>query len=576
MSSSGTIDAKEAIFEEPLESEVVPITLHIGIFFDSCDQESQLSSWLSSNYTPEENEFHRKSTITIPFGVCPDIDEMSVEGVAYTNGNGNTFLVDGMEHFGHRIAEVLDYAFRELNNILNGYWDIASEMTIEIDTFCVEDGFFSASMFCEAIEPGRFDKLPPYGEFAISDWVGGGMLEDFRMRGTNVLLNSITTFQVVPDPTVLEGKVEHSGTTASNKHGSPYKSGISGSKNKKGGRIKFDYESAYYGDDDSNKLNNYDFIRQIDFESPLFDIKVISCKYPGRYSNLCDFENLIGNIGFACDILALTCYSTIYGAPVGAILNSVSVCLSSIDVLLCFSLSAMALVDGDMDTAKYHAKDAGIAFVGALPLVGKIIGKSSKAVKFATKIDHIPAERITKQTLPANKPIPLHPSSGPHLTVVPDVAEKASATAKSVAKVTATERNFHVIEKVETRRIKVANGQDIVEYGYKLNGSDIVMNSVDGFGSYNSLFKLGSSSGVSNPISTGTRSSINSTKKMNSIFESYKVEPTAEIYQLDNNIDKLSGDQRRGYAIINFLNQLYEISKQRYVGYLRWLKNNNK
>lgn len=456
--SNSVINAKTPDIIGPSQQEECPLTIHLGIVFNANGEYPIHGSWVASNYDIEENETNRKYTIVINNSVFPTIDEH--------------FDVDGMQCFGKRVGEVLYDVFSQIHFLLSGYMSKAPNLSIEIDTFCIEEGFFCASMFCEAVERGCFSELPPYASYALSDVEGGGILEDLRMRGANIVLHSFTTFQVKPETnkSIKEsGNNEISNETSSSKRTTRNNA----------------YDSSSYVDDEEYIRANEDY--------SLFKISVKNTRFEGLYSKLCNVEHWLENTALTCDVVALTTSLTGIGVVPGAVCEVISMGLNGINVIVCFTLAGMAIVDGDKETRNQHLQDAAWNTLGALP-VGSIIAKSAKEVKFATNKNTIRLVENTTDTISHNENIVrLHPTKKPYLKVVPNSSNQNKVHSKTteVKNNNALQGQFQVINggKLEGEWVKVANGSEIFIPKITSQSSNVVFNSIYGFGPINNMFR---------------------------------------------------------------------------------------
>lgn len=502
MPAKSTIDAKGTEVVKPNQQEECPITIHLGVFFGGDD--SIQGTWLASNYEIQEDERNRKYTVVFTNSIYPSMEEL--------------FEEDGMESFGNRVGEMLYEVFSRLHGILSGYFSQASNLTIEIDSFCVEEGFFCASMFCEAIEHGCFDNLPPYAEYALNYCGGCGILEDLRMRGTKVTLNSFTTFQTMPDASPQEKKTSLREKKSDTIHPKE-------SKDSRGSKI----HSKQYSYDENQDKKGAEYITANE-DLTLFKISVQKARYEGLYSKLCNVEEWLENTALACDIVALSCASTGVGAAVGAVCEVLSMGLNGINVVVCFALAGMASVDGNTEARDEHLKDAGLNAIGALPL-GSIIGKTMKGAKFVTKKETLKlvedtVEPVTKKS----NVIPLHTN---YLKPVESSTSNISKTASK------TKINAHTkLKVIEFERKKVANGADIITPKITSISNNVVLNlePIGNFTNYNNWGRV-----MGQSIRTGTDFSGSSGSI---ITEAKKVEETQKVQKVDNDTKKMEGMQR--------------------------------
>lgn len=454
MAGKSTIEAKEVAVKEPIQQKERPITIHLGVFFGG--DETIQGTWLASNYEIQENEGNRKYTLVFTNSIYPSLEEL--------------FEEDGMETFGNRVGEMLDEAFSRLHSILSGYFLQASNLTIEIDTFCVEEGFFCASMFCEAIEHGCFNELPPYAKYALNFCGGCGILEDLRMRGTKVTLNSFTTFQTMPDvapqednPSLLKKKTNKDSTKDS--------------KVKKVHSAPSSYDANQY-----KKGTEYITANE---EMTSFKISVQKTRYEGLYSKLCNVEDWLENTALACDIVALSCAATGIGLAVGAACEVISMGLNGINFVVCFALAGMASVDGNTEARNEHLRDAGLNAIGTLPL-GSIIGKTMKGAKFVTRKEPLKiVENTIEPVAKKSNVIPLHTN---YLKPVESSTSNISRTASKTIetnKINARSR----LKVIEFERKKVGNGEDIITTKVTSISNDVFLNS-NGFVSVNNFCYL--------------------------------------------------------------------------------------
>lgn len=487
MSSTSTIKAKTIEVVKPCQHEECSIIIHLGMFFGGNSEYPIQGTWLASNYDIEEDECNRKYTIVINDSVFPTIEEQ--------------FGKDGMISFGKRISAVLYNVFKQLHNLLSGYLSFASNLSIYIDTFCIEEGFFCASMFCEAIQKGCFDELPQYAPYALCDALEGGILEDLRMRGAKITLNSFTTFQTMPDV-----KTDRKQSTKEKK---PYKQKKDISQphiKEKSSLVHFE-ELQYY--------ENPEYIR-MEEDYSLFKISIQKSRFEGLYSKLCNVSEWLENTALACDIVAVASSLSLVGAIEGAICEVVSMGLNAINVVVCFTLAGMASVDGNMEARKQNLENAGWNAVGVLPL-GSIIAKSVKSVKFVTKKNTIKLlDNASQGVMESEKVAKLHPKETYLKVLDTNVTNNASNV------VYKSERpQLKVLQggKIDGKWVKVANGSEIFVPNITFQSNNVVFNSIGGFGNFNN-FSFYSSS---------TRMVIDGVQKTNKV---------------SNNTDEMHGQER--------------------------------
>ena len=140
----GEINAEIAKTMNKTERENSPIIIHLGVFFDGSSPNTCKSSSIASFYDPPKDEIHKRFTIAIGPCESPTIEQQ--------------FDTEKLEDFSIEVGEVLHSVFDRANNLLSVYIHNADCVTIEIDTFSIEDGFLTASLFCEVIEPGCYEK----------------------------------------------------------------------------------------------------------------------------------------------------------------------------------------------------------------------------------------------------------------------------------------------------------------------------------------------------------------------------------------------------------------------------------
>lgn len=489
MASRSEINGEQYAKEELVELENCHLNIHIGVFFGGSADYPIQGTWVASNYDIEEDDCNRKYTIVINDSVFPTVEEQLDE--------------DGMMSFGNRIGEMLYDAFNRLHNLLSGYLSFASNLSIEIDTFCIEEGFFCASMFCEAIQKGCFDELPLYAPYALCDVLGGCILEDLRMRGAKITLNSFTTFQTMPDV-----KTESKKSTKK-EEALQTKKDISQSHIKANASHVQSEELQYY--------DNPEYIR-MEEDYSLFKISIQKSRFEGLYSKLCNVSEWLENTALACDIVAVASSLSLVGALEGAVCEVASMGLNAINVVVCFTLAGMASVDGNIEARKQHLESAGWNAVGALPL-GSIIAKSAKSVKFFTKKNTVKLlDNASKSVSEGEKITKLHPK---------ETYLKVIDTNKASNVITKSERPLlKVIQggKIEGEWVKVANGSEVFVPNLTFQSSNVIFNSIDGIGPSTNFNLVGHS----------MQTAVDGGQKINSIFA---------VKKTDNNLDKLHGSE---------------------------------
>lgn len=493
MTSRSEINAEQYPKDELVELENCHLTIHIGVFFGGNADYPIQSTWVASNYNIEEDECNRKYTIVINDSVYPTIEEQ--------------FDNDGMMSFGNRMGAVLYDVFNRLHNLLSGYLSFASNLSIEIDTFCIEEGFFCASMFCEAIQKGCFDELPQYAPYALCDVLGGGILEDLRMRGAKITLNSFTTFQTMPDV-----KTDSKQSTKETSY--KQKKDISQS------RIKANTSHVQ-----SEELQYYDSPEYIRMEEnySLFKISVQKSRFEGLYSKLCNVSEWLENTALACDIVAVASSLSLVGAIEGAVCEVASMGLNAINVVVCFTLAGMASVDGNIEARNQQLENAGWNAVGALPL-GSIIAKSAKSVKFFTKKEAVKLFNQASENINrSNKIAKLHPKEPYLKSLDTNNMNKASDI------VSKNERlQLKVIKggKMDGKWVKVVNGSEVFIPQITHQTNNIILNSIEGIGSVSHW-------GTSNSYS---RMVVDGAQKINSVFDySYETPDPERLKNIANN-----------------------------------------
>ena len=456
MATSSETKALIQAKKDVLELENCQLTIHIGVFFGGSSEYPIQGTWVASNYDIEENECNRKYTIVINDSVYPTTEEQ--------------FDEDGMMAFGNRMGAMLYNVFNRLHNLLSGYLSFASNLSIEIDTFCIEEGFFCASMFCEAVQKGCFDELPQYAPYALSDVLGGGILEDLRMRGAKITLNSFTTFQTMPD-VKTDGKQKEKNTYKQKKD-------ISQPPIKEKASITQPEESQYY--------DNPEYIR-MEEDYSLFKISIQKSRFEGLYSKLCNISEWLENTALACDIVAVASSLSLVGAIEGAVCEVASMGLNAINVVVCFTLAGMASVDGNVEARNQHLENAGWNAVGALPL-GSIIAKSAKNVKFFMKKNTVKLlDNTSKSVSKGEKITKLHPKET-YLKVL-----DTNVTNKTSDVISKSERpQLKVIQggKMEGEWVKVANGSEVFVPKITYQSNNVFfdsMSSIGGIGSFNNF-----------------------------------------------------------------------------------------
>jgi len=558
----GEIKAKELEIQEKDEKENSPIIVHLGVFFDSANLHASNCTQLVTLYSPPEDETNRKYTIVISPGECPTVDEQ--------------FDVDALNEFGKRLGDVLYHTFDRLNEILSGYFSNASDLTIEIDTFCVEDGFFSASLFCEAIEPGCYDAKPPYAEMALAVVQGGGILDDLRMRGATIILHSFTTFQVAPETTIktdtaMQANLEHGKSreirkTDRNRIGNS--NSISNINNYQEVELEYDYGI-------NPRNDKYEYIRSSEDKSHWY-IKIKTAKYEGIYSNLCTAKDWLENIALTADIAAISTSITGIGLPAGAVAEVISMGASGVSAIVCVSLAAMDIVNGDNDSRNAHLWDIGFNAVGALPF-GTLIAKGAKGAKFSTKVSSVHLKNLNVVNTKSAKSnvskavvssidekasnIVNFPSSR---ISVDNVADSLNNTSKGVDEVLDAAKSSNVtymseyraqtkVTKQEQQYLRQANGPDILVTKTSYESEGVIFDSVDKFRSVNYV-SFPTWSRVSRGVTHGAQ---NISSKNNSIFGVKKIDSINSQNPVDFNLDKMHGQER----IINIKTSREEAAK---------------
>jgi len=497
--SACEIKAQAAKTAEKTEREDTALVIHLGVFFDGSSRDTFKSAILSSLYSPPQDDTHKKLTMSVSPGVRVKIEQQ--------------FDPEGIEKFGETLGEELYSIFKRLRQLLSPYLENAGSLSVEIDTFCVEDGFFTASLFCEIIEPNCFDKKPMYAQIAMADLAGGTVFDDIRMRGGNIIMNSFTTFQLPPNE---EGLVKStSGET-------PQKQDKKGEaetvvKNEGNGNTDYIYQEQ--------SKSNYEYIRRKDGngETLFFDIKIQGAKYEGLYSNLCTAKEWLENAALACDIVALSTSLSGIGLPAGAVAEVLSMGASGLSAVVCFTLAGMDAINKDEESKREHIADAGWDAVGAIPF-GSLLAKTGKGAKFSTNVKSvnvksiISADTIVGTPGLTNKVTKLHPDQ-PYLKVI-DGGNQGSANAVREA---TSRSNFSVIQggKQEQKVLKQVGGADILVSDTSINSHLTVVNSIDGFRPIN-YFSIPISSQVSiNAGSHITGHTAHRLSKNDSIFQEY-------------------------------------------------------
>ena len=512
----GEINARPTKKEDKAECENTPLVLHLGVFFDGSSPKTCISSSLSSLYTPPNDEIHKRMTMTIGPCECPSLEQQCD--------------IEKLQEFGSEVGEILNMAFNKAQNLLTVYLANAENITVEIDTFCVEDGFFTASLFCEVIEPGCYDEKPFYAEHAVAD-LTSGIFEDLRMRGATIKLNSFTTFQLPPDENNIANR--------------PIIKSESKTKPSKETELNHSTVSNYSAPDKTN----YEYIRSNEDKS-LWFIKNQGAKYEGLYSNLCTAKEWLENTALTCDIVAISTSITGIGLPAGAVAEVVSMGASGLSAIVCFTLATMDSVNGDEDSKQEHLVDATWNSVGAIPF-GTIIAKAGKGAKFTTKVSSVSLK-------PVNNVVEMYPSR-PKLTVKEGgkpLSESTQIKTDTVGE-SASKAHLSVIQggKRDQIILKQANGSDIVVTDINSTKNLVVLDSIDDFRPIN-YFSITQSSQLS--IDAGSHFVSNSAhriSKNDSIFTKAKsseypepikpVEDVDSIPPADNNVVAMSGDSTR-------------------------------
>lgn len=493
MASRSEINGEQYAKEELVELENCHLNIHIGVFFGGSADYPIQGTWVASNYDIEEDDCNRKYTIVINDSVFPTVEEQ--------------FDEDGMMSFGNRIGEMLYDAFNRLHNLLSGYLSFASNLSIEIDTFCIEEGFFCASMFCEAIQKRCFDELPLYAPYALCDVLGGGILEDLRMRGAKITLNSFTTFQTMPDVKTDSKKSTKKEEALQTKKDIP--------------QSHTQANASHVQSEELQYYDNPEYIR-MEEDYSLFKISVQKSRFEGLYSKLCNVSEWLENTALACDIVAVASSLSLVGAIEGAVCEVASMGLNAINVVVCFTLAGMASVDGNIEARNQHLENAGWNAVGALPL-GSIIAKSAKSVKFFTKKNTVKLlDNASKSVTEGEKITKLHPKE----TYVKALDTNHTNKASNVA--TKSERpQLKVIQggKMEGEWVKVANGSEVFVPKITYKSNNVVFDSIGRIGGLNHL----------NVYSSSMRFTVDGAHKINQVANNM-----AEMHGQErmNNIDK--------------------------------------
>ncbi len=474
---AGEINAKLSRTEEKTEREDSELVIHLGVFFDGSSHDTFKSAVLSSHYSPPQDDMHKKLTISVSPGVCVKIEQQ--------------FDPEGIEEFGKTLGEELYYTFKRLRQLISPFLENASSLSIEIDTFCVEDGFFSASMFCEIIEPNSFDEKPIYAEIAMADLKEGTVFDDVRIRGGKIILNSFTTFQLPPDEYGI-GK-STSDETCKQK------------VNKQRDIIPKNNEFIENSDSglEIQSKTNYEYIRHKDSKGGnlFFDIKIQGAKYEGLYSNLCTAKEWLENAALTCDIVAISTSLSGIGLPAGAVAEVVSMSASGLSAVVCFTLAGMDAINKDDETKREHMKDAIWDSVGAIPIPStSLLAKTGKGAKFSTNVvsvnikSTIRTDTIVKTHSQTNKVAKLHPNQ-PYLKGIDGGSQ--SSTNNSLKEIT-FRPNLSVMHggKQEQRVLKQVGGPDILVSDTSINKNLLVVNGIEEFRPIN-YFSIPISSQVS-------------------------------------------------------------------------------
>lgn len=452
MTSRSEINAEQYPKDELVELENCHLTIHIGVFFGGNADYPIQSTWVASNYDIEEDECNRKYTVVINESVYPTVEEQ--------------FDENGMMSFGNRMGAVLYDVFNRLHNLLSGYLSFASNLSIEIDTFCIEEGFFCASMFCEAVQKGCFDELPQYAPYALCDVLGGGILEDLRMRGANITLNSFTTFQTMPN-----AKTDSKQSTKEKSY--KQKKDIS--------QLRIKANTSHVQSEELQYYDSPEYIR-MEEDYSLFKISVQKSRFEGLYSKLCNVSEWLEYTALACDIVAVASSLSLVGAMEGAVCEVASMGLNAINVVVCFTLAGMASVDGNIEARNQHLENAGWNAVGTLPL-GSIIAKSAKSVKFFTKKNTIKLlDNASKSVSESKKIAKLHPKE-PYLKGL----DTNSTNNASKVVVKSKRPQLKVIQggKMEGEWVKVANGSEVFVPKITYQSNNVFLNSFGEVGGVN-------------------------------------------------------------------------------------------
>ena len=177
--SINVVDGKGVDNQPAMAREDCRQIVYIGIFIDGILSQHSLSNALSSVYRPTlGSECDRR------YVVCSTIGRSRLNSLSQFDDDVYSDLLTD------QVVEL----FAELGVLLGASYKYAVSLKIILDFYAIDDGSFAAAIVCDAIEPGKIKGSEEFCEKARGAVNGGGIFEDLRNKGCEMILNSYTHF----------------------------------------------------------------------------------------------------------------------------------------------------------------------------------------------------------------------------------------------------------------------------------------------------------------------------------------------------------------------------------------------
>ena len=185
--SSSYISAVTPLKQEQTEIEAPQMELNFAVFFYKSNNSYQLCHNMATCYKQGKNVKHYELLLEV----------MGTQNLSMQESD------DEDEAFAKAVSYTVYQALKNIEAFLSGFRGNERNLTLYFDVFGADLGLWPALCFCGLIEKGKVNVSDSYiYEFCMAENSEGGIIGDFSMAGSKVVLNSYS-FLETDDEVVL-------------------------------------------------------------------------------------------------------------------------------------------------------------------------------------------------------------------------------------------------------------------------------------------------------------------------------------------------------------------------------------